>query len=63
MLPAVLINSTRRSQAALARVEALAEAMGMSKAQAAVYLIEHSPESLATLTRRMPAHENHPTAE
>ncbi len=47
----------------VAALEALAEAMGLSKAQAAVYLIEHCPEPLSPLTRRTPAHEKRPAAD
>ena len=48
MLKSLLINSNPRSQRALQRVEHLAATLGMSKSQAAVWLIDHAPEPLAT---------------
>ena len=44
---AILINPIPRNQKALARVEALALFTGMSKSQAAVFLIESAPEPLS----------------
>ena len=53
-LKAVFINSTPKTQKALARVETMAAFMGMSKSQAACWLIEHAPEPLDSLKKGKP---------
>ena len=57
MLKPVIINAIPRNQRALERVAQLAVMMGMSKSQAAVYLIENAPEPLSP-TRRNKTHEH-----
>lgn len=60
MLKALFINSTPRSQKALQKVEALAAFTGMSKSQAAVFLIEHAPAPVAAMLDQEPAHVKTP---
>jgi len=47
----LLINLTARSQSALLKIDRLATTLGISKSQAAVWLIEHAPEPLVTIKR------------
>ena len=49
MLKPTMISSSPRTQAALARVERLADLLGISKCQAAVLLVMAAPEPLAFL--------------
>ena len=58
-LKPVLITSGLKTQKALKRIETLSASMGMSKCQAACFLIENAPEPLDYLKKGThdPAHQ------